>query len=189
MNIETKLQRFSEVVRKEAESTKDSRISVLEKKYNDSITEYQQKAQQRFDHMCEDVEIQAEKLKQQRIASINSEVKKNLIEQRTKYVETIFDNVKSKLEDFFKSPAYEELLAHNIETYKPMNPNLTAYIMLRDAAIKDSLAAKTGVNVELTDEDFLGGVKIEINANKVADCTFRHRYETEKSRFNKIRIV
>lgn len=187
MDIETKLQRFSEVVRKEAEELKSKKVGLVDEKYELSVNEFEEKTRKKYEAMAEEAEMSAEREKQKLIAQKIAAEKRLLIQKRNEYINVVFENVLGKLNAFFQTPEYEELLAGYIKSYTD-GGGATAYIMRRDIALRERLAERTGVNVVVVDEDFLGGVRVSLAGSRVADCTLKRRFEAEKAAFNKIRV-
>lgn len=189
MDIETKLQRFSDVVRKEAENARNQQFSEITQRYGAKVSEFEKRTKRKYEEMTEEAVIAAENLKQKNISHKKAEIKKALIQERATYIDLIFNNVSKKLDDFFETPEYEQLIVDRINDYKEAGDDVCAYIMRKDEKLLRSVMQKTGITVLTVDEDFLGGVRISLGKNRTADCTFRHRFDTERARFNKIKIL
>lgn len=117
MNHETKLKRFEEAVFDEIES-KTAQATA------DSKEEFERKLKESTDRQLQisynDIQSKAVNIKKQtkrELARIGLDNKRTLINKRNELVDSIFDSVETKVNDFLKTQEYQDYLLDEVESF------------------------------------------------------------------------
>lgn len=121
-----------------------------------------------------------------RISAEALETRRKVLEKTAEYSDIVFSDVRSKLDDFMKTPAYIELLCAWITSANEFASGdaLTIYINPTDAEKKALLEEKTGIALTISNRDFIGGIRAVIPSNNILiDHSFFTKLEEAKSNF------
>jgi vacuolar-type H+-ATPase subunit E/Vma4 len=115
------------------------------------------------------------------------EIRRKVLEKTAEISDRIFSDVRIKLEEYMKTPAYEELLCVQIRKvidFASKGDQITIYINPTDADKKARLEEKTGVSLTVSNRDFIGGSRAVIPSRSILiDNSFFTKLEEAKSSF------
>jgi len=121
-----------------------------------------------------------------RLSSEAMEIRRKVLDKTDEYSVQIFSDVKNELDEYMKTPAYQDLLIAMIKNAKDfaLGAPITVYINPTDDEKKSSLEAATGVTLTLSDRDFIGGIRAVIPSHSILiDNSFITKLEEAKSSF------
>ncbi len=188
ISFEDKLEQFARAVYEEAEKQRKTTLENIEEKYNEACIDCEKETSDRYKRRYEEQLYVLSGNNRRKIVEAQATGKRKLIIMRNKYLDQLFNAVLIKLEQYFNSAEYEIQLLSLVDQYKIEGQVQTVYLVERDMHLKERLETEKGVNVIQSDVNFMGGLKITIGDMRIADCSFKTRFEEERSKFNKIRI-
>ena len=175
MTIDEKLQHFYEVSLDEAKEDAAHAIQEHKEHLAQKLEEHKQAGRQNAE-----AEIKAE------TGHVHREVNKTLsAEQITlkrdwsrkqeELKEALFSEVKAKIQQFITTAEYDEYLCRRITEAVNFaeDDEIQIFLSAGDKDKVNTLAQKTGVPLQVSDEDFLGGIRAEIpQKNILIDNSF-----------------
>lgn len=186
MNLDVKLDHFYQSVIDEATQESESIISdykaSLEKIYDDKKMELQAKAKARL--KVETDNLYREKNKQ--LSNQAVEIRKTLSVKTQELKDLLFRDIEQKVIAYMETPAYDKLLERQImSAYKlAKGEEIVIYINPSDAAKHDALQKTTGVELTISNTDFIGGTRAVIHSKHILiDNSFAAKLEEEKQNF------
>lgn len=187
MEIDTKLEEFSNLVLQEASQEKRKILDEIRLKVNEANKKSRQEI---IDKAEMDLKIATEKeakLKNEEVSKAAIEAKKIVIEKRKELINNMYNTVISQLNEFVNSEQYPMWLIKQIDEAKTQldDNNITVYIGKADEKINLETNAKIQIDNEIT----IGGCKI-ISEKKhmLVDNTLSKKLEEAFSQFNKLII-
>lgn len=187
MEIDTKLEEFSNLVLQEASQEKRKILDQIRLKVNEANKKSRQEI---IDKAEMDLKIATEKeakLKNEELSKAAIEAKKIVIEKRKELINNMYNTVISQLNEFVNSEQYPMWLIKQIDEAKTQldDNNITVYIGKADEKINLETNAKIQIDNEIT----IGGCKI-ISEKKhmLVDNTLSKKLEEAFSQFNKLII-
>lgn len=187
MEIDTKLEEFSNLVLQEASQEKRKILDEIRLKVNEANKKSRQEI---IDKAEMDLKIATEKeakLKNEELSKAAIEAKKIVIEKRKELINNMYNTVISQLNEFVNSEQYPMWLIKQIDEAKTQldDNNITVYIGKADEKINLETNAKIQIDNEIT----IGGCKI-ISEKKhmLVDNTLSKKLEEAFSQFNKLII-
>ena len=122
-----------------------------------------------------------------RLSAESMEFRRRVLEKSEEITNHIFQDVRRKLEDYMRTPAYTELLCAQIKNavaFAKDGDSITLYINPTDADKKSELESKTGVALTVSDRDFIGGIRAVISSRSILiDNSFLTKIEESRSNF------
>jgi vacuolar-type H+-ATPase subunit E/Vma4 len=121
-----------------------------------------------------------------RLSAETMEIRRKVLERTAEISDLIFDEVQKRLEDFMKTPDYDELLTAQIINAKKFSKGdeVTVYINPSDEGKKSELEEKTGVSLTVSNRDFIGGTRAVIPSHSILiDNSFFTKLDEAKSNF------
>lgn len=187
MEIDTKLEEFSNLVLQEASQEKRKILDEIRLKVNEA---HKKSRQEIIDKAEMDLKIATEKeakLKNEEVSKAAIEAKKIVIEKRKELINNMYNTVISQLNEFVNSKQYPMWLIKQIDEAKIQldDNNIIVYIGKADEKINLETNAKIQIDNEIT----IGGCKI-ISEKKhmLVDNTLSKKLEEAFSQFNKLII-
>lgn len=186
MTLDEKLEHFYTSV---IDSATKQNISIveeykktLEKNYEERKQAALRKAEANY-RMASDNIIRE---RNRRLSAESLEIRRKVLEKTAEYTELIFTDIRNKLQEYMKTPEYEELLCSQIINAKKFAKGdpITVYINPTDAEKKPSLEIKTGIPLTISDRDFIGGTRAVIASHSILiDNSFLTKLDEAKSTF------
>ena len=176
MTTEEKLQHFYEV---SMESARDESEKALE--------EYRAALSQMLAEHKEDKQKNAGNQLKLETENAKRDIKRRLSKKQQELREVLFVEVRNKLETFMSSPEYLVWLEEKIREALTIagEDEVQIYLTPADSSLLETLAARCGTSLHISETPFMGGVRAVIPAkNILIDHTFKTLYESEKEEFN-----
>ncbi len=182
MNIDEKISHIQSVAMKQAR-----------KEGNDIITDYRQALENIYQKHIDEMQAQSEqRIKSETTAArlrLNAALskgaltlKRELSSVQRKIKRDLFSDLKKELESFMKTEEYDRLLQKYIIKAADYAEQKEIRIILnsKDAGKKDMLEQKTGLKLEVSEDDFIGGIRAIIpERNILIDYSFQNSIERE----------
>lgn len=175
MTIDEKLQHFYEVSLEEAKEDAAQAIQEHKKHLAQKLEEHKQAGRQNAE-----AEIKAETGHVHRevnkaLSAEQITLKRDWSRKQGELKEALFAEVKTKIQEFITTAEYDEYLCRRItEAVKfAEDDEIQIFLSSGDKDKVNALAEKTGVPLQVSDEDFLGGIRAEIpQKNILIDNSF-----------------
>ncbi|MCI8511454.1 MAG: ATPase [Lachnospiraceae bacterium] len=186
MTIDLKLQRFEEICLKDAKRQYDEAISEYTARQESLLDEYKKKARMQAEQQ---IEAEMEKIRRNlnRELSVNQiAIRRACSQKQARLRRELFAMLRQRLERFMESPAYEELLEHQIRQAKEFAgcEEIHIYMDPADERFRDSLSQKTGCEIRISQYPFFGGTRAVISArNILIDNSFETRLKEAEENF------
>lgn len=192
MNLEEKLESFSNMAISEAEKKRNEMLKKIKEESSLACDEFRKKENRRKDEILkeENAKIQQEKNKKLIETSIKS--KKTLIDLREKLTNDLFSSVTKKIEAYITSDEYLNKLKNDITKLSDeYNDEIEIYLDKRNMSLKSQLNENKNINIKILEakENLLGGYKALIKSkNIIIDNSYREKIMEEQRNFSKIKI-
>ena len=114
-------------------------------------------------------------------------LKRDWSKKQEELKEALFGEVSTKIRDFMSTPEYETYLCRKIKEAQDFAENDEIHIFLSstDRERLDALIQKTGVSLQVSGEDFIGGIRAEIpHKNILIDNSFAANLDAMRKEFN-----
>ncbi|MDD3402021.1 MAG: V-type ATP synthase subunit E [Hespellia sp.] len=172
-----------ENARAESNAIIDSHRDALEKLYQD----HKEEALRQSETRIKSETIKAKQDLNKAMAKAQLEIKRmqGTVQQELK--DKLFKEVYDLTQDFMKTEAYEDLLIKWIKNaleFAGGQENVVFYINPSDEARQSDLRDATGVNLIISREDFIGGMRAVIHdRNILIDHSFKTNIDDEYAKF------
>jgi vacuolar-type H+-ATPase subunit E/Vma4 len=172
-----------ENARAESNAIIDSHRDALEKLYQDHKEEALRQSETRI--KSETIKAKQDLNKAMAKAQLEIKRKQGTVQQELK--DKLFKEVYDLTQDFMKTEAYEDLLIKWIKNaleFAGGQENVVFYINPSDEARQSDLRDATGVNLIISREDFIGGMRAVIHdRNILIDHSFKTNIDDEYAKF------
>lgn len=186
MTTEEKLDVFYnhsiEIAQREAERLVTDHQAALDQLFSDhQATKQRQKAAE--------LEAETAKLKRENNKALSAQqlqIKRTLSLKHQEYKDMLFAEAQEKLMAFKESPDYVAYLCRKIQSAIDFAPrdSIEFFLDASDAGLLEEVAAKTGVEVQIDRESFLGGLRAVIPARHILiDHSFASMLQEERDSF------
>ena len=187
MNTEKKLEYFTEAIAREVESKKRHARRQMTEELNAKVSEGLAQAQAQAAEQVA-AEIQAlEKANNKRITEAATDARRALAEQRENQLVQLWDQLKTDVMAFTRSPGYESYLIAGAQAAQAGSKHPYQYIQLApdDMHLSESIQKATGLTPEQGDASQIGGFRLlTANRSKAADFTFQSRLAEARQEFS-----
>ena len=169
MTIDEKLQHFYEVSLDEARE--DAAKAIQDHKdYLQKVLE--EHKQSRIQTAEAEVKAETEHVRREVNKALSSEqitLKRNWSLKQNELKETLFAEVKNRVQQFTATPEYQDYLCRRIREAKDFaeDDEILIFLSSNDKELLDSLTARTGCPLQVSSENFLGGIRAEIPAKNI----------------------
>ena len=169
MTIDEKLQHFYEVSLDEARE--DAARAIQDHKdYLQKVLE--EHKQSRIQTAEAEVKAETEHVRREVNKALSSEqitLKRNWSLKQNELKETLFAEVKNRVQQFTAAPEYQDYLCRRIREAKDFaeDDEILIFLSSNDKELLDSLTARTGCPLQVSSENFLGGIRAEIPAKNI----------------------
>lgn len=186
MTIDEKLQHFY-----------DTSVEEAKEAASREIAEHKEKLQQMLETHKESQKLTAENTIKAESESVRREInmalsaeqltlKRDLTKKQNKLKNRLFTEVRNRLDAFIADPQYEDFLCSKIQEAKDFagEDEIFIYLSSSDSAKVPSLAQKTGLALQVSEESFIGGIKATIpSKNILIDNSFEEKLQTMRREF------
>ncbi|MGF7010256.1 vacuolar-type H+-ATPase subunit E/Vma4 [Lachnospiraceae bacterium PF1-21] len=186
MNIEKKLEFLRDSAMEEARAKGNAIIKQHEDALNRVFEQHRSEAMHQMDTRIKAERISAKQQLNMASSKAGLELKKSLGETQTELKKKLFAEVRELLDEYMKTPEYEELLVSYIRSAVRFakGDEMVIYINPSDEGKKASLEERTGMTLTISKEDFIGGVRCVIHKrNILVDHAFKEALATEFHNF------
>ena len=169
MTIDEKLQHFYEVSLDEARE--DAARAIQDHKdYLQKVLE--EHKQSRIQTAEAEVKAETEHVRREVNKALSSEqitLKRNWSLKQNELKETLFAEVKNRVQQFTATPEYQDYLCRRIREANDVAEfdEILIFLSSNDKVLLDSLPARTGCPLQVSSENFLGGIRAEIPAKNI----------------------
>ena len=169
MTIDEKLQHFYDVSLDEARE--DAAKAIQDhKEYLQKVLE--EHKQSRTQTATAEVKAEAEHVRREVNKALSAEqisLKRDWSIKQNELKETLFAEVKDKIQQFTKTPEYQDYLCRRIREARDFaeNDEIQIFLSAGDKYLLNFLITKTGCSLQVSEEDFLGGIRAEIPAKNI----------------------
>ena len=175
MTIDEKLQHFYEVSLDEAREDAAQAIQEHKEHLARTLEDHKQTSRQNAE-----AEIKAETghVRREVNKALSAEqitLRRDLSRKQEELKETLFAEVKTKVQQFITTAEYDEYLCRRINEAVKFagDDEIQIYLSSSDKSKANDLAQKTGTPLQVSKEDFIGGIRAEIpHKNILIDNSF-----------------
>jgi len=119
-----------------------------------------------------EVKAETEHVRREVNKALSSEqitLKRNWSLKQNELKETLFAEVKNRVQQFTATPEYQDYLCRRIREAKDFaeDDEILIFLSSNDKELLDSLTARTGCPLQVSSENFLGGIRAEIPAKNI----------------------
>lgn len=169
MTIDEKLQHFYDVSLDEAREDAAKAIQDHKEYLQKVLEEHKQSRTQTAET---EVKAEAEHVRREVNKALSAEqitLKRDWSIRQNELKESLFAEVKNKAQQFTASPEYSDYLCRRIKEAREFagDDEIQIYLSAGDEVLINSLTEKTGCSLQLSSEDFLGGIRAEIPAKNI----------------------
>lgn len=186
MTLEEKLEHFYKVTTEEATRQSEEIVeeykNSLEKIFIEHILEEEKKAKEYVESERKNLNLEKNRIKSQLLL----ENKRKLQEKSKELADSLFNDVELKIKEFMKTDKYVDVLEKQIIKVKEFakDRDVIIYLNISDSKYKDILEEKQNVKLEISDRDFLGGIRAVIKSQHILiDNSFLTKLDEIKSEF------
>lgn len=187
MTIDEKLQHFYEVSLEEAREDAAQAIQEHKKLLSEKLEEHRQLSRQNAEA---EVKAETEHVRREVNKALSAEqitLKRDWSKKQEELKEALFGEVSTKIRDFMSTSEYETYLCRKIKEAQDFAENDEIHIFLSstDRERLDALIQKTGISLQVSEEDFIGGIRAEIpHKNILIDNSFAANLDAMRKEFN-----
>ena len=187
MTIDEKLQHFYEVSLEEAREDAAQAIQEHKRLLSEKLEEHRQLSRQNAEA---EVKAETEHVRREVNKALSAEqitLKRDWSKKQEELKEALFGEVSTKIRDFMSTPEYETYLCRKIKEAQDFAENDEIHIFLSrtDRERLDALIQKTGISLQVSEEDFIGGIRAEIpHKNILIDNSFAANLDAMRKEFN-----
>jgi vacuolar-type H+-ATPase subunit E/Vma4 len=185
-SVEEKLAAFSRMVLETANKQRDDMMEKLQEDIDESVKKAEREFTENARENMEKEVLKKTRENNEKVLKLEAELKHKLLFKREGIIQEIFKNVYERVEKFTQDNGYGKWLKNKAEkaVEELGGKDCTVCVMKKDESYKAELEKLSGVKVELSEEDVLGGV-IVYSKNKCVDYSLRTIIEQEQSYFLK----
>ena len=186
MTIDEKLQHFYEVSLEEAREDAAQAIQEHKKLLSEKLEEHRQLSRQNAEA---EVKAETEHVRREVNKALSAEqitLKRDWSKKQEELKEALFGEVSTKIRDFMSTSEYETYLCRKIKEAQDFAENDEIHIFLSstDRERLDALIQKTGISLQVSEEDFIGGIRAEIpHKNILIDNSFAANLDALRKEF------
>lgn len=175
MTIDEKLQHFYDVSLDEAREDAAKAIQEHKTYLAEMLEEHKQAGRLNAEA---DIKAETGHIRREVNKALSAELitlKRDWSRKQEELKESLFAEVSAKVNQFLASPAYDEYLCRRITAAKDFaeEDEIQIFLSSGDADKLNVLEQKTGIPLQVSDEDFFGGIRAEIpHKNILIDNSF-----------------
>ena len=163
MDLEDKFAYFETQVNKQAQDIIDEQVNqyraTLQKDYDEFVKNTNQEFDAKFVNAKEDMRKELNK----NISQSQIHLQRDLYLQEEKLKKTLFAEFNDAIQNYMQTDEYRNQLVvmiNNLKDYAEKNrEELVVYINHSDQGIIETLLEETNANIQISDREFLGGVR------------------------------
>lgn len=186
MTIEEKVARLQESAMEEARTQANAIRKQHETMLGGVLDQHKEEAKRQSQMRIKAEKISARQQQNMAVSKAQLELKREYGARQKQLKKELFAEVRQKIQEFMKTDEYRKLLVAYIEkaAHFADGEELTIYINPTDADKKEYLEAYTGMELTISREDFIGGVRAVIHGrNVLIDHAYKGALEEEYQAF------
>ena len=186
MTIDEKLSHFYDVTVEEARSEAAAALEE-HKKHLEKMLEQHKAAS--MENASAQIKAETASVKREVNKALSAQqlsIKRDWTQKQNELKEKLFAEVRQHLEDFKTTDAYKDYLCDKIKEAVEFagDDEVFLYLAPEDAGLLTELSAKSGCTLQVSEEDFLGGIKATIpQQNILIDHSFAGNYNSVYKEF------
>lgn len=186
MTIEEKLRHFEKAAINQAKAEGEAMLDEYKASLLKILEEHKHTKERQAALTLETESIRLKREANRALSRQQTELKRRLVKNQEALKDKLFAEVKSRLEEYMDTPAYQELLISQIReilAYAGESP-VTIYIDPDDASRQSSLSAALNVPLRIASTSFMGGTRAVLKEkNILIDNSFATKLAEEKTAF------
>ncbi|MEY8371781.1 hypothetical protein AAK938_09560 [Aerococcaceae bacterium 50-4] len=163
MDLEDKFAYFETQVNQQAQSIIDEQVnqyeSTLQKDYDEFVKNTNQEFEAKFVNAKKDMRKELNK----NISQSQIHLQRDLYLQEEKLKKSLFADFNEAIQNYMQTDKYRNqliVMVRNLKNYADKNSEqLVVYINHSDQALQSFLLEETNANIQISDREFLGGVR------------------------------
>lgn len=163
MDLEDKFAYFETQVNQQAQSIIDEQVnqyeSTLQKDYDEFVKNTNQEFETKFINAKKDMRKELNK----NISQSQIHLQRDLYLQEEKLKKSLFADFNEAIQNYMQTDEYRNqliVMVRNLKNYADKNSKqLVVYINHSDQALQSFLLEETNANIQISDREFLGGVR------------------------------
>lgn len=186
MTTEEKLQHFYDVSVNEAKSEAQMSLDAYRQELEQQFDAYKKNKDYETALLLKAESDQASRTINKALSASQLDIKRSWSKKQNELKDQLFEEIKKLLLDFKETPEYDRYLEAKINEAKEFAENDEAeyYLSAQDAAKAAALSAATGVKIQISDYDFMGGIQARIpQKNILIDNSFLGAFQNERQNF------
>ncbi len=187
MTLEEKLQHFYDRSMEDAQNEGDQILNDYQQSLDQLYLEHQKEKNAAETERIETEKAALYREQNKELSQKQIDIRHELAEKQNEIKDEIFDLVKDKLLAFRETPEYEHWICRKIMISKKVANGETMEIYLdpADASKKSRIEDITDTKVQVSDTEFLGGIRVVIRSRKILiDDSFEALIADAKNRFS-----
>lgn len=186
MTIDEKLQHFYEVSLEEAREDAAQAIQEHKKQLSQKLEEHRQLSRQNAEA---EIKAETEHVRREVNKALSAEqinLKRDWSQKQEELKEALFGEVREKIQQFMSTSEYEAYLCRKIREAQDFAGDDEIHIFLSstDSDHLNDLTQKTGAPLQVSTEDFIGGIRAEIpHKNILIDNSFSANLDAMRKEF------
>ncbi|KAI4453758.1 v-type proton atpase subunit b [Holotrichia oblita] len=158
MNVKHKLEMFSKTALNEAKERRKAVEEEIKAEYERVCAEVAEKAKQEEEENFKNQKSVQEQRFSRETITIQTEAKKEYIRMRTELTDKIFETVHKRIEEFRKTPEYDDFMLSGInKAAEQYGYDIVIVLSASDMHLKTKIDSR--ITVEESARDFMGGFK------------------------------
>lgn len=186
MTTEEKLQHFYDVSVGEAIEESNRLIEAHREELEQQFNLNKQEKNKEIESLLKAESDRASREVNKSLSASQLEIKRSLTKSQNSLKDRLFQEVKELLIQFTQTPEYDDYLIRKINEVKEFagEDKTSIYLAPNDQSKLEGLSNKTGVALEVSEQDFWGGIKAMIpQKNILIDNSFESAFQTEHQNF------
>ena len=186
MTLDEKLDHFYSSVIENATRQNIEIVEEYKKTLQKNYDEHKEAALRKAEANLKIASDQIIRERNRRLSAETMEFRRKILERSADITDEIFTEVREKLEEYMKTPAYEDLLCTQIRNAIDFakGDSMIIYINPSDAGKIKHLQQKTGASLTISNRDFIGGCRAVIMSDNILiDDSFITKLEEAKDSF------
>ncbi len=187
MTTEEKLKHFEEVALERAKTESTTLITDYQASLSKMEEEHKAAKMRQADLQLKAETISLKRERNKTLSKEQLEIKRMLTKKQNELKEMLFVEVKTKLEEYMDTHAYEELLVAQIKDILTFagDDKVTIYIDPADSTRISALSAATNTTLTLSQYSFMGGTRAVLEKRHILiDNSFATKLAEEKAEFS-----
>ena len=163
MDLEDKFAYFETQVNKQVQDIIDEQVNQYRATLQKDYDEFVKNTNQEFDAKFENAKKNMRKELNKNISQSQIHLQRDLYLQEEKLKKTLFAEFNSAIQNYMQTDEYRNQLVvmiNNLKDYAEKNrEELVVYINHSDQGMIETLLEETNANIQISDREFLGGVR------------------------------